>query len=150
MREKTYQELIEEDRRLSTELRAIISQIDKHLMNNELVNNLQAQLTTANETVATYIIQNKRLSATFAAQVDEIERLEGEATSLVEAIEYASKGLEDPGEDYRTGLHCGIEDRNIVDRYDAADYGWESAIEHVAQFVPSDDEIAALKESDRG
>lgn len=34
------------------------------------------------------------------------------------------------------GMGCGIEDRNIHDRYDACRYGWDCAIEAVAAILP--------------
>jgi hypothetical protein len=34
------------------------------------------------------------------------------------------------------GMGCGLEDRNITDRYDAMRYGWDEAIEAVAQSLP--------------
>lgn len=41
----------------------------------------------------------------------------------------------EPAGEYYTGLHCGIEDRDIYDRYEAANYGWESAFEYVLSVV---------------
>lgn len=43
----------------------------------------------------------------------------------------AKEAAENPCGDYYLGLHCGIEDRDITDRYDAVDYGWECAFEYV-------------------
>jgi hypothetical protein len=37
---------------------------------------------------------------------------------------------------YDMGMGCGLEDRNITDRYDAMRYGWDEAIEAVAQSLP--------------
>lgn len=34
---------------------------------------------------------------------------------------------------HSVGMGCGLEDRNITDRYDAMAYGWEQAIERVQQ-----------------
>ena len=34
------------------------------------------------------------------------------------------------------GMGCGLEDRNITDRYEAMQYGWEQALEHVAEQLP--------------
>jgi len=53
--------------------------------------------------------------------VAEIERLRA---LLVEATT-------NPEGDYYLGLRCGIEDRDIYDRYDAAEYGWDQAFEYV-------------------
>ena len=35
----------------------------------------------------------------------------------------------------RQGLGCGIEDRNINDRYEAAEYGYEDALERCHEFI---------------
>lgn len=34
------------------------------------------------------------------------------------------------------GMGCGIEDRNITDRYDACRYGWDCALDAVAEILP--------------
>ena len=35
----------------------------------------------------------------------------------------------------RQGLGCGVEDRGIHDRYEAAEYGYEDALERCAEFI---------------
>lgn len=35
----------------------------------------------------------------------------------------------------REGLGCGLEDRNITDRYEAAAYGFEKAVEQLNELV---------------
>ena len=35
----------------------------------------------------------------------------------------------------RQGLGCGVEDRGIHDRYEAAEYGYEDALERCADFI---------------
>ena len=35
----------------------------------------------------------------------------------------------------RTGLFCGVEDRNLTDRYEGAGYGWEDAAERCAEWA---------------
>lgn len=42
------------------------------------------------------------------------------------------------------GMGCGLEDRNITDRYDAMAYGWECAIEAVYELINPDDIKALL------
>jgi hypothetical protein len=54
---------------------------------------------------------------------------------LRQAIEQAGK--QEPFEvewpDYHTeAMGCGLEDRNITDRYEAMQYGWDQALELVA------------------
>lgn len=60
--------------------------------------------------------------------VDEIERLSAEVKSLKAILK---ETVENPGGDYYTGLNCGVEDRDIYDRYEAAAYGWDSAFEYI-------------------
>ena len=35
-------------------------------------------------------------------------------------------------------MGCGLEDRNITDRYEAMAYGWERAMERAAEAIPDD------------
>ena len=46
-------------------------------------------------------------------------------------------------------MGCGLEDRNITDRYEAMAYGWERAMERAAEAIPDDlypaHTVAALK-----
>ncbi len=37
------------------------------------------------------------------------------------------------------GMGCGLEDRDIIDRYDAMAYGWECAIGRVLELFPPED-----------
>ncbi len=37
--------------------------------------------------------------------------------------------------DYLTGLHCGLEDQNIDDRYDACDYGFWKGVERACEWA---------------
>ncbi|KKL47869.1 hypothetical protein LCGC14_2331190, partial [marine sediment metagenome] len=47
-----------------------------------------------------------------------------------------------PEGDYYLGLRCGVEDRDIYDRY-AAEYGWDQAFEYVASVAgPAPQEIS--------
>ena len=65
----------------------------------------------------------------------------GETVDLLEAGEKAIKDLErikgcfDELEYHRFGMGCGLEDRDIIDRYEAMEYGWERAIEQVAEII---------------
>ena len=49
--------------------------------------------------------------------------------------------------DYQRGLHCGVEDRSIHDRYQAADYGFERGVERAAEHVSNElaEAIAAVR-----
>ena len=48
------------------------------------------------------------------------------------------------------GMGCGIEDRGIHDRYQACEYGWESAMERVAERFPEIDTLDALRSQEGG
>lgn len=39
--------------------------------------------------------------------------------------------------EYHTGLHCGLEDRDICDRYDACDYGFGKGVERALEWAYS-------------
>lgn len=41
-------------------------------------------------------------------------------------------------DDYLMGIRCGIEDRDIYDRYEAAEYGYEQALEYALSCIPDD------------
>lgn len=63
-------------------------------------------------------------SEVLAAAADEIERLRGK-------IEEALRCLDGEPEYHSHGMGCGLEDRDITDRYDAMAHGWEKAMERV-------------------
>lgn len=48
---------------------------------------------------------------------------------------------------HEQGMGCGLEDRNITDRYEAMQYGWDEAASRFTQEVvaPMNDEIARLQ-----
>lgn len=55
--------------------------------------------------------------------------------------------------DMRKGLHCGLEDRDIFDRYDAADYGFEDATERWIEWARNEADAAltpAAAQAERG
>ena len=41
----------------------------------------------------------------------------------------------DPCGEYYTGLRCGVEDRDIVCRYEATEYGWQQAFEYIGSIA---------------
>lgn len=47
--------------------------------------------------------------------------------------------------EYHTGLHCGLEDRDISDRYDACDYGFEKGVERALEWAYGVVETAIAK-----
>lgn len=52
----------------------------------------------------------------------------------------------DPCGDLRQGLHCGLEDRNINDCYDACDYGYSEGVSRTMYWAVNEAENA-LKEN---
>lgn len=49
---------------------------------------------------------------------------------LLEARD-AMNDARNPEGDYYSGLRCGVEDRTIHDRYEAAEFGWDQAFEYI-------------------
>ncbi|KKM82687.1 hypothetical protein LCGC14_1317040 [marine sediment metagenome] len=72
----------------------------------------------------------------------------GLVEKLVGALEGALKAMEEPAVqatgEWETGIFCGLEDRDITDRYEACMYGYERALEKVREWVLGDfEEILA-------
>lgn len=49
---------------------------------------------------------------------------------LVEKMEFIKDRANEP-EYHVQGMGCGLEDRDITDRYQAMEYGWEKAMERI-------------------
>lgn len=64
------------------------------------------------------------------------DALAAENVALKSAINYVCDTDNQPDYQY-DGMGCGIEDRGIVDRYEAARYGWDEAIERIYSEVIS-------------
>lgn len=69
-----------------------------------------------------------------------IEAPETTVPELVAACKDIATGpIDEPQIDltgeYHTGLHCGLEDRDIVDRYDACDHGFEKGVERALEWA---------------
>lgn len=63
---------------------------------------------------------------------DRISELEAENQRLRAVIDDMAT---DPMGEYHTGLRCGVEDRDIACRYEAAEYGWEQAFEYIGSIA---------------
>lgn len=67
-------------------------------------------------------------------------------TKLLEACKVALEAMDKPAVqatgEWQQGLFCGLEDRNITDRYEACMYGYEQALEKVQEWVLCNFEIA--------
>lgn len=66
----------------------------------------------------------------------ERDGLSARVDSLESAIRFT---LDNPPEYHDQGMGCGLEDRNITDRYEAMAYGWGKAIDRYAECLPPDD-----------
>lgn len=53
--------------------------------------------------------------------------------NLIEQLECAVAALNSEPEYHDQGMGCGLEDRGIFDRYQAMAYGWDEALERVAE-----------------
>ncbi|MCH8851106.1 MAG: hypothetical protein IID41_00475 [Planctomycetes bacterium] len=69
------------------------------------------------------------VGALFAAAPDLLAACD---TILAGPVDEPSIDLTD---EYHAGLHCGLEDRDIGDRYDACDYGFEKGVERVLEWA---------------
>jgi hypothetical protein len=70
------------------------------------------------------------------------ERIDQLETALCEVIELIRECIP---EYHAQGMGCGIEDREIYDRYEAAQHGWEKAIERIEEhFGDAADEFEAV------
>ena len=90
---------------------------------------------------------NTRWDTRFAQALAETQEREAEKdrriAELEAALESANAAADEPGGDYLFGLRCGVEDRCITDRYEAAEYGWQQAFNYVQSAMPD----AALAQS---
>ncbi len=86
--------------------------------------------------------------------VCEFDDLQAENKELREVIATAIEKIDEPAVqangEWQTGMFCGLEDRNITDRYDACMYGYEQAIGKVQEWVIGylEDQQQALKEKE--
>lgn len=73
-----------------------------------------------------------------------IKKMQTELTEYREAVRVLAKSISGVQSDMdwpeltssmRQGLFCGVEDRDIRDRYDGAAYGYEDALERCAEFI---------------
>lgn len=66
------------------------------------------------------------------------ETMLAEIKRLREALDRIAQGKDAPdlyAGQMRTGLRCGVEDRNIVCRYESAEYGWDDAAERFLEWA---------------
>lgn len=78
-----------------------------------------------------------------------MRELEADNAALQQIIDEAGTN---PEGDYYFGLRCGVEDRDIHDRYEAAEFGWDQAFEYVNSVLenatsdhPGDKLLAVVK-----
>ena len=67
-----------------------------------------------------------------------------EITRLREGLDRIARGVDAPDIDaegqIQFGLHCGVEDRACADRYEGADYGYASGVEHALEWARNEAE----------
>jgi hypothetical protein len=91
---------------------------------------------------------NKYGSITVTLDVNEVmtllkerDALAAENAALKSAISYVCDTDNQPDYQY-DGMGCGIEDRGIIDRYEAARYGWDEALERMySEVIPCASDI---------
>ena len=72
-----------------------------------------------------------RLSAAFEkTEADERERCQ----QILDKGPVDEPQMDNTGE-WQTGLHCGLEDRGIGDRYEACDHGFECGVERALEWA---------------
>lgn len=102
------------------------------------------------EAVRELLEMNANSNEFYARRRDVRDMVDVALTSLSAApqglVELIDEACTDPGGEYYTGLRCGVEDRDITDRYEAAEYGWQEAFGYVAS-VLSTENIASAKSS---
>ena len=64
---------------------------------------------------------------------------------LREAEKFIGELIELEPEYHSQGMGCGLEDRDITDRYDAMAHGWEKCVERYAELIENPDLIAKLQ-----
>lgn len=72
-----------------------------------------------------------RAQNTIAIQAARIATLEARVDALTVALCDAASQLDGKPDYHDEGMGCGLEDRNINDRYEAMAFGWEEAMERV-------------------
>jgi hypothetical protein len=74
-----------------------------------------------------------------------IDALTAKVAALEAACHAARTALDDEPDYHEEGMGCGLEDRNITDRYEAMAFGWEQAMEraYAEHVLPADEIIVA-------
>jgi hypothetical protein len=81
-----------------------------------------------NDGIAEELVSSLNSNATLQS---EIAFLKGELERLEKALREARECLDGQPEYHHSGMGCGLEDRNIRDRYQAMEHGWECAMDRV-------------------
>lgn len=101
------------------------NQIRKAIGNEDRIAELEIRLAAEKESVG-------GCAVVVAKQKARIALLEAENQRLRAVIDDMAT---DPMGEYHTGLRCGVEDRDIACRYEAAEYGWEQAFEYIGSIA---------------
>lgn len=84
-----------------------------------------------------------------AVDIEALSAMPPKEVSVQEAVAALTEILGGTEPEYHyQGMGCGLEDRNITDRYEAMAFGWEQAIERVYSEVvnPATEALRALSE----
>jgi|GEM_PF-7046689 len=105
-----------------------------------------------------YDMPNEEIIKYLANENEEIlirlDRAEASKADLLKGLEQALKDMENEAVqcsgEWEKGLFCGLEDRNIIDRYDACMFGYEAALKKVQEWVLCGFEAAIAKAKKEG
>ena len=83
--------------------------------------------------------KNKSICQTFKPRAEANARLIAAAPDLLAACEDALEAMNTPAVqaegEWQQGLFCGLEDRDLTDRYEACMYGYEQALSKIEEWV---------------
>ncbi len=86
-----------------------------------------------------------KASTAWETRADDWDELIEQRDELLKACKKAVENMEQDAVqangEWQTGMFCGLEDRNITDRYDACMYGYNNALKKVQEWV-----IGAIEE----
>lgn len=82
----------------------------------------------------------QKIAVVLRTLVDLVEKYHKSNAQLIAACNSILAGPVDEPQieltgEHHTGLHCGLEDRDICDRYDACDYGFEKGVERTLEWA---------------
>lgn len=103
----------------------------------------------ARKIIANAVTELAQLRDRAAKTVDEAAIRSDERRLLMQALDTTATGdeMNNTGK-WRVGLHCGLEDRNITNRYQACDYGFDAGADRALEWAK--DIIATTRDQKGG